>query len=144
MKYEKKIIMKLLLCILFVILGATAFSIGMYIKIKLNQEDFTTGYLTGTGTGLFFVGVVMFIQKLMLLKNKQKLKAHKIENEDERNLALTYKSSHYSLVITTMLLYVSSFYFAFFNESQLSVISTVICILVFVKFVLYYIMKRQK
>ena len=142
MDYMKKFKLKIVFSVLFLLLGICAFSIGLYLSFQTDTNAFASGYLCGTGAGLIGAGIVITAKKLLLLNNKEKLKEDKIKNEDERNLLLSYKASHYSLILTSVGLYSASFYFAFTNDVILHTITTIICILISVRFLLYFIMRK--
>lgn len=142
MDYIKKLKLKIVFSVLFLLIGICAFSIGLYLSFQTDTNVFTSGYLSGTGAGLIVAGIIVTVKKLILLNNKEKLKEDKIKNEDERNLLLSYKASHYSLILTSVGLYLASFYFAFTNDVILQTITIIICILILVRFLLYFIMRK--
>lgn len=106
-------------------LGIVAFSVGIVLKDAPATDSFSSGYLTGTGGGLIGVSVAMLLKTRAALKNEEKLRAMRIEEEDERNLQLAYKSGYTSMAVTVVCLYIASFWFAFHDAAMLKVLTTI-------------------
>ena len=78
----------------------------------------------------------------MILKDKNKLKRVKIEEQDERHLLMTYKAGYISMGITVMALYLSSFYLALMNLKVLIATITIMAVLLIVYMGSYLILKK--
>jgi uncharacterized membrane protein YiaA len=145
MNYEKKTETRLIISVFIFIIGLCAFSVGLYLAITKAQHSYIMGigYLCSTGAALIGIGAVKIFKKLSLLKDETKLKEDKIENEDERNLLLSYKASHYSLIFTAGILYIVTFIVAFINMTILYLLAGIICVLCFARIFLYTIMRKM-
>lgn len=144
MSYENKIQQKIMVSVSILLIGICAFLIGLYLALNAGYASLLgSSYFCSTGAALTGIGLFKLIQKFSLLHDKNKLKEDKIEKEDERNLLLAYKASHYSLVITAVTLYVASFFFVFINMNIVYLFAAIICALVFMRYFLYSIMRKS-
>ena len=142
MNFERKVLFRIVKGILFLLLGIVAFAIGIIMELKAGNDSFSAGYLTGTGGGLAGVSIILIIKNSAALKNKEKLKVMKVEETDERNLLLAYKAGQYSMGITAICLYVSSFYCAFTDPKALTIITTIIGLLIGIYGLAYLVLRK--
>lgn len=109
----------------------------------LIQSEYARGYFMGTGAGLLGFSIIILARKALLLKDEARLRAARIEEEDERNQFLSYKSSHYALVVSIFAAYASSIYFAFTNRAVMHLLTIFICVLAFLRVLIYMVMKKN-
>lgn len=142
MIYEKKIKIRIAKFAVVSVIGIVALIIGLTMRISDGVSDFSTGYLTGTGAGLVGVSIACLIKNISALRNKDKQRAMKIEEEDERNLMLTYKAGYYTMLIATLGFYVFSFYFIFIDSIIFTTITSIISVMLFIFVMTYFILRK--
>lgn len=144
MNYEKKLKKRIMLFAFLSVVALVALISGILVESSQEIESFAAGYLTGSGGGLLGVSVVMIIKNLMALRNKDKQKTMMIEETDERNLLLSYKAAYYSMITTTLILYIASIYYVFNDSMMIKIFASIICLLMFVYVILYYSFRKFK
>jgi hypothetical protein len=144
MDFEKKLKMRIVKMVLILVIGIAALTVGTIIKLSAGLDDFSAGYLTGTGGGLIVISIVLIARNAIALKNKDKQKLMRIEEQDERNLYLAYKSGYYSMITTAVIVYTASFYLAFTDPQTLRIMTSIISLLFFSYLIVFLYLKRVK
>ncbi|WP_105616620.1 hypothetical protein [Vallitalea okinawensis] len=144
MNYEKKLKSRIMLYAVLAVVAIIALISGIVAESSQDIESFAAGYLTGSGGGLFGASVVLIIKNLMALRNKDKQKSMMIEETDERNLLLGYKAGYYSMLTTTLILYIASIYYVFNDSTMIMRLASIIGLMMVVYVALYYSFKRFK
>jgi len=142
MSFERKIKARIIKFLVFAALGAVAVSVSYRLGLVSAADSFSANYLRDTGFALIAGGVIFCVKNLLLLRNKEKLRARKIEEKDERNRLSAYKAGYYSMLFVSIGLYLSSFYFAFVSEELLRMAVIIICALLLCYAILYYLFHR--
>lgn len=103
------------------------------IALIFGNDDYTSGFFSGVGTGICVASVIFIVRSVLLLKNEAKLKADRLKNCDERNCAISFKASRAAALGIFVVAYCAAFVFAAYN----SLVATVL-ICVIVAYVLLY------
>lgn len=144
MNFESKLKVRMFKFVILLLIGIIAVSVAIIVKLSTGIDSYSTGYLAGTGGSLIAISILMIIKNKLALNDKEKQKQMRIEENDERNLLLTYKSGYYAMLITAVTLYISTFFFAFSNVAILFTLSTVTGLLVFIYIIIYFVLRTLK
>jgi ABC-type molybdate transport system permease subunit len=68
----------------------------------------------------------------------------RIEEQDERNLLLAYKSGYFSMLISIMIMYAVSIVLALSGSKLVSVITAIIGLQILIYIISYYVLRRVK
>jgi hypothetical protein len=139
--FEKKLYLRCGIFFVFVIFGLVSIVISLTPGVRIS--DFSRGYLSGMGFGMTTVGIVTLVKLCSVLRNERKLRAKRIEEQDERNALLNTPSSHISLLVMIFGLYIASIYYAFVDETILHLLSTIILLTLAVKMISYLLLKKR-
>jgi len=140
MKYEIKLRFRMIFMLFAIVGGVVSILVGL---LQINSiGDFSRGYFFGIGTGLIVGGTILAIKTARILKNENKFRIKKIEEEDERNNFLNLSSSHIAFLVTIVLLFIGTIYYAFKNEDTVNILSDIIMIMIAVKFICFLITKK--
>lgn len=105
-------------------------------------DDLGGGFLAGAGTGLLAGGAVLLVKTLRTLRDPERRRLARIEEEDERNLSIDMRSSQWTLFLGILGLAVAASVAAFFNRDAMRVLSAVLLLLVAVKFISLLVLRR--
>lgn len=142
MKYENKIKLRLVFGIFAVLLGLSAFILGI-IKNAQNDAQYPLFYYSvGTGGGLIAVGIGMIKKNLSALADKKKMKALSVEEKDERNIMIVQKAGYFTFVSATLIFYIVSLCLLF-AESALFKPLMQICSIQIGLYLLFYFIVRK-
>jgi hypothetical protein len=72
----------------------------------INVSDFTDGTYKGFGTGLMVAGGLLYLKRISMLKNEEKLKKARIEESDERLRAITDAAWKAATIVLLLVMYV--------------------------------------
>ncbi len=126
-------------------LGLVSFilSLGMFPNIQTSgMQDFTKGFYSGLGCGLMAAGVVCFVRNLLLLKNPEKMKKAKLEEEDERNIFLYNKTAYLGGLICFFGVYIATLIAGLVNAVVFSTLLWVLCGALIILFTTYLICRK--
>ena len=71
----------------------------------INISDFTDGTYKGIGTGLMVAGGLLYLKRISMLKNEDKLKKARIEESDERLHAITDAAWRVATIVLLLAMY---------------------------------------
>lgn len=144
MRYEKKLKTRVIVFGFLLMVGVVVFIMGVMVKLSPEIDNFSAGYLTGTGGGLIGGSLVKLLKNITALRNKNKQKSMMIEENDERNLLISYKAGYYSMLTTLMVIYIVCIYFVFNDSIMLKMLSAIIVLMLFFYILIYIILKKFK
>lgn len=105
---------RLIYGIAIAIVGIASFATGLYCRGSLLNE-FLAGFYTGTGGGLFTVGIVLAIRCICVMRNEEKRKKVEIDENDERTRFITDRTGFITCMTMMAILYVASLVSGFLN-----------------------------
>ncbi|MBQ9764594.1 MAG: hypothetical protein IJW18_00170 [Lachnospiraceae bacterium] len=131
-EYAKLMKKRAAISLLLVVFGIVTLAISLYCRHKglLSISDFRQGVFAGIGTGLALFGLILFFICISIIKNESKLKAARIYESDERNIAITTESISIATVVLLISMYVV-FVLSIFMEIDI-IIAIAIFVLLFV------------
>lgn len=94
---------------------------------KVKTTDYMKGFFMGAGTGLFIAGGLLMIKRLMQLKSKEKLKAARIAEFDERNRTISDAALRIATLILLIAMYIFTIVALFFAQASVMVMCLLIC-----------------
>lgn len=103
----QKIKLRIMYAALLAILGSVSLYVGIYIPLASGNTEFSSGFYTGTGSGIIAASIITIIKNVRLLKNKDALKRREIYEFDERNRMIGLKSWSYAGYAMFLLLYIA-------------------------------------
>lgn len=142
MKYDNKIKLRLVYGIFVVLLGISAFILGVTKNAQNNSEYPFFYYFSGTGGGLIGVGIVLIKKNLSALADKKKMKALSVEEKDERNIMIAYKAGYFTFVASTLIFYVISLYLLFVGSALFQPIMQICSALVGLYLLFYFVFRK--
>jgi hypothetical protein len=141
MEFEKRLRLRMVFLMLIIAGGVVSIAVGLLLTGKIG--DFSSGYFCGMGFGLTAAGAVLAVRTAGTLKNREKLRAKRIMEEDERNTLLNLTSSHLTYLIVMTALFLGTIYYAFNDEKILHVLAGVVILIFAVKIISYFIIMRR-
>ncbi|MFT9076525.1 hypothetical protein [Ethanoligenens sp.] len=99
-------------------------------------------YLLGLGAGLAAGGAIKMQQALRVLRDPERCRVARIEEEDERNRSMEMRSSHATFYIGMVALAVASVIAAFYDQKVMHTLATVLLLLVALKGVSLLTLRR--
>ncbi|ADU25764.1 DUF2178 domain-containing protein [Ethanoligenens harbinense] len=105
-------------------------------------DDLGGSFLAGAGAGLLAAGVVLLVKTLHTLRDPEKQRVARIEEEDERNLLIDMRSSQWTLFVGILVLAVAAGVTAFFNRDMMHALSAVLLLLIAVKWISMVVLRR--
>lgn len=137
MKFVQKIKVRLIMGIVYIIIGAALTILNIFIQSK-------NDVLSVFGTIMLAMGVVYTIRNIRLMTNDEEMKNRKIYENDERNVML-YKNARsiafYIYIIAAgiavMVLYLCNLPY----EAQIVAYS--VCVLCVIYWITYFILRRK-
>ena len=141
MSFEKRVRLRLALSLLILIAGLSLIVLAVIGSARFSS--FSDGYFSGLGFGLAAGGMVVAIKNNAVLRNKEKLRAKRIEEEDERNNLINLTSSHIAFSAVLLLLFAGSIYFAFMDSHMENIFAAAVLLSIAVKFISYYIIRHR-
>lgn len=112
------------------------FSVGKYAYLS----DFLSGVYTGVGAGLIISSCILLVKNRMILKDENKLKQKKLEEQDERNQMIIQKAMYTSAIILMIFAYLGLMVAGIFNLAVFWTLWVVVIVfmLVFILLNMYY------
>ncbi|HBL06883.1 MAG TPA: hypothetical protein DDZ33_08185 [Clostridium sp.] len=140
--YKKVLKKRISLLYIVIILGVATLAISFIFSVgKYNYlPDFLSGFYTGIGASLITIGLIFIIKIKKLLKDENKLKEKRLEEQDERNQLITQKSLYSAAIILNILAYIGLMISGIFNLAVFWTLWTVLIIfmVIFVILQVYY------
>lgn len=94
--------------------------------------EFAQGFFMGIGSGLTVAGVVFAIQLMRLLKNETKLKEKRIEENDERLIAINHSAIRLAAMVLIFAMYVVMLVGVFFSKELVMCLAGLITLFIVV------------
>lgn len=143
MKFKNKLKTRLVYGIVLVVLGISAFALGI-LKNMQNGADFgLLSYYAGTGGALIAVGILTVKKNLTALKNKQKMESLKVNEQDERNIQLAYKAGYFTFAMSAFLLYAVSLGLMFTESALFKPVMFICSGLMLLYIIIYYFVRKS-
>ncbi len=142
MKFRNKLKTRLVYGIIIIVLGFTAFVLGIIKNIQNGADFGLLSYYAGTGGGLIAVGILTVKKSFSALSNKQKMKNLKVEEQDERNIQITYKAGYFTFALSAVILYAVSLLLMFMESALFRPVMALCSGIVFL-YLLFYTLVRK-
>lgn len=137
MKFVQKIKVRLIMGIVYIIIGAALTILNIFIQSK-------NDVLSVFGTIMLAIGVVYTIRNIRLMANDEAMKNRKIYENDERNVML-YKNARsiafYLYIIAAGIAVMALYLFNLPYEAQIVAYS--VCSLCVIYWITYFILRRK-
>lgn len=93
--------------IIILVIGIVTLIVNEYTRRAgmSNIPEFGQGILSGMGSGLIGVAVIFLIKSVKLLRDDKKLRAARIEESDERNIAMNTESIKVATIVLLFAMY---------------------------------------
>lgn len=134
MCYKTKIKTRIAAAFLWIMLGAAIMLINGIYK---NDKSF--------GFGLCFtvVGIMQAVRYVRLFRNASEMQKREITENDERNVMLVEKARGLTYTISIFCAGIAVIVFSILeNSAAVQILTAVICLMVFVDYICYYILKK--
>jgi len=142
MNIEKKIKLRMIYCVILVVLGAVSLYVGNFVVVNLSDAEYLSGYYTGFGLAVIASGIITIVQKILLLRNPEKLKAREIYESDERNKMIGLKTWSWAGYAMFILLYIAQMVAGLFNVVIMNTLLVVLAIFALCLFVCGVVLKK--
>ena len=108
-------------------IGVILFAIGIMLRYILPEADGVLKslphILSGFGTGIIGVGVVLIFKKRAIESNPEKAKEYEINEKDERNILINEKASNVTWYVTLFTLAALSLAFLIMDNMKACLLS---------------------
>lgn len=142
MNYARKVAVRFVLSLVSLIAGAAGLILGLATDAVQDRTPFAKGYLIVSGAWFIVASLVMTLRNAAVLRDRQKLRRVRVEEQDERYRLVAYRAGHFSMMTALLGLYLSSFYFAFANETVLVTTTVTMAVLFAVYIVAYWVFNK--
>ncbi len=143
--YRNKIYLRIFYCIAIVIAGAAAYLAvaAMPNGITAHMDDYTRGFYTGGGAGIFLAGAIKIIRYVRILMDPEKMRRMQIRENDERNLYIGQKTWSYSGYIFYGVLYIGMLVSGFLNKTVFITLTVTLGVLAGIMLIVRMSLKRK-
>lgn len=142
MNIEKKIKLRMIYCVILVVLGVVSLYVGNFVVVNLSDAEYLSGYYTGFGLAVIASGIITIVQKILLLRNPEKLKAREIYESDERNKMIGLKTWSWAGYAMFILLYIAQMVAGLFNVVIMNTLLVVLATFALCLFVCGVVLKK--
>lgn len=143
MRYDNKVKIRFVYGIFILLLGLSAFLLGIIKNTQHNAEFQFFYYFIGTGGGLIGAGIVLMKKNISALTDKKKMHTMLVEEQDERNILIAHKAGYFTFVVSTTILYIVSLYLLFLGSTLFQPIMQICSVLIGLYLLFYFIIKKS-
>ncbi|MGL4694748.1 hypothetical protein [Enterococcus larvae] len=128
---------------LFMAMIAAGVLISGLSTLLLDSDNHASSYTKGFGVGLVFIGVILSFKNKQMLDNKEKMEKNKLEEFDERNIAIDNRALITALRVFILLLALFTIVTAFVNPIY-SVVSAAMLSTYLLLYLIFYFYYQRK
>ncbi len=137
MDFKKKLKIRLIFSIVYIVLG-----IGMIVLFNVIKTK--NSFLSSFGFALTIIGVAKVRNYILITKNDETIRKQEIAETDERNISISNKAKSISFMIYIVLVVISVIVLQFLNQTLLaSILSTSVCVLIIIYWISYWIINKK-
>ena len=137
MDFKKKLKIRLIFSIVYIVLG-----VGMIVLFNVIKTK--NSFLSSFGFALTIIGVAKVRNYILITKNDETIRKQEIAETDERNISISNKAKSISFMIYIVLVVISVIVLQFLNQTLLaSILSTSVCILIIIYWISYWIINKK-
>lgn len=136
MKSNRRIVIRWILAILYVCLGATL--------IVCNAFEVIDSFWSGMGTAFAFIGVLQILRLIRYKTNQQYKEKVETESKDERNRFLSTKAWSWAGYLYVMIAAIATIVFKLLNQETLMfAASGSVCLIVILYWLSYLVIRKK-
>lgn len=137
MDFKKKLKIRLLVAISYVILGIAMIVVFNIIKTENN-------FLSSFGFALTVIGIARIRNYFLITKNEETITKRQIAENDERNISIANKAKSVAFIAYILVVCTSITVLYLFNKTQLAfILSGTVCFLLLVYWISYWIISKK-
>ncbi|MEE1245368.1 MAG: hypothetical protein UHM16_06865 [Acutalibacteraceae bacterium] len=137
MDFKKKLKIRLLVAISYVILGIAMVVVFNIIKTENN-------FLSSFGFALTVIGIARIRNYFLITKNEETITKRQIAENDERNISIANKAKSVAFIAYILVVCTSITVLYLFNKTQLAfILSGTVCFLLLVYWISYWIISKK-
>lgn len=137
MEFKKKLRIRL-----YSAIGCVAIGVLMIIISNFTQSD--NNFLSSFGLIFAVCGVARIRLYFLITKNDETIEKQRIVESDERNIAISNKAKNIAFSVYIIVTCIAVIVLQFLNKQELvTILSTSICVLVFVYWISYWIINKR-
>lgn len=137
MEFKKKLRIRL-----YSAIGCVVIGVLMIIISNFTQSD--NSFLSSFGLIFAVCGVARIRLYFLITKNDETIEKRRIAESDERNIAISNKAKNIAFSVYIIITCIAVIVLQFLNKQELvTILSTSICVLVFVYWISYWIINKR-
>ena len=137
MEFNKKLRIRL-----YSAIGCVVIGVLMIIISNFTQSD--NSFLSSFGLIFAVCGVARIRLYFLITKNDETIEKRRIAESDERNIAISNKAKNIAFSVYIIIACIAVIVLQFLNKQELvTILSTSVCVLVFVYWISYWIINKR-
>ncbi|MGN1092532.1 MAG: hypothetical protein ACI4RS_02645 [Monoglobaceae bacterium] len=137
MEFKKKLRIRL-----YSAIGCVVIGVLMIIISNFTQSD--NSFLSSFGLIYAVCGIVRIRRYFLITRNDETIEKQRIVESDERNIAISNKAKNIAFSVYIIITCIAVIVLQFLNKQELvTILSTSICVLVFVYWISYWIINKR-